>query len=77
MAWSPIVDITDRGFSYGDGLFETLAVHDGRPLLWERHMARLREGCERLAIAAPDVSVLEQEARQLCGGLRAPCSRSL
>ncbi len=64
-----VVDVTDRGFSYGDGLFETLAVHDGRPLLWERHMARLREGCERLTIAAPDVSVLEHEAQRLCEGL--------
>lgn len=63
------VDVTDRGFNYGDGLFETIAVRDGRPLLWQRHMVRLREGCKRLGIATPDVVVLKEEAQRLCEGL--------
>ncbi len=62
------LDANDRGFQYGDGLFETIAVRDGRALLWERHMARLREGCERLGIVPPDLAVLAQEAHALCGG---------
>lgn len=33
--------VQDRGLAYGDGLFETLAVRDGKPLHWDRHMARL------------------------------------
>ncbi len=32
------ISALDRGMQYGDGLFETLAVYAGRPLLWERHM---------------------------------------
>lgn len=63
------VDASDRGFNYGDGLFETIAVHDGRPLLWERHMERLRAGCGRLAIAVPDEDLLAREAHGLCTGL--------
>lgn len=63
------VDVNDRGFNYGDGLFETIAVRGGQPLLWRRHMVRLGEGCERLGIAAPDGAVLDKEARQLCDGV--------
>ncbi|MEC8917723.1 MAG: aminotransferase class IV, partial [Pseudomonadota bacterium] len=40
----------DRGLAYGDGLFETVLVRDGQPLLWEYHMARLRQGVERLSL---------------------------
>jgi 4-amino-4-deoxychorismate lyase len=51
---------------YGDGVFETLAVLDGEPLLWDRHCARLKQGCERLGIPAPDQTTLRAEADELC-----------
>ncbi|MCR3809620.1 aminodeoxychorismate lyase, partial [Pseudomonas aeruginosa] len=44
------LSVRDRGLAYGDGLFETLAVRAGTPRLLERHLARLEEGCRRLAI---------------------------
>jgi len=62
------VDLLDRGFQYGDGLFETIAVVDGQPARWERHMARLERGCERLAIPFPDPVLLRREAEQLSRG---------
>jgi 4-amino-4-deoxychorismate lyase len=40
------------------GLFETIAVINGRPRLLERHLARLSEGCRRLGILAPAHPVL-------------------
>lgn len=45
-----IVDIRDRGLAYGDGLFETMRVVDGRIPLWLQHKARLLNGCEYLGI---------------------------
>jgi 4-amino-4-deoxychorismate lyase len=63
------VPVTDRGFNYGDGLFETIAVFNGRPCLWEQHLTRLGEGCQRLAIPRPDASLLANEARTLCRGI--------
>ncbi|MDE1166371.1 MAG: aminodeoxychorismate lyase [Pseudomonas sp.] len=42
--------LKSRGLAYGDGLFETIAVKAGQPLLLARHLARLAEGCQRLAI---------------------------
>jgi len=46
------LSVTDRGLAYGDGVFETIAVKAGRPLLFERHLQRLEWGCNRLAITA-------------------------
>lgn len=60
------LDATDRGLHYGDGLFETIAVHQGRPQLWAAHMSRLVEGGARLGITLPDQAVLAAEAAQLC-----------
>lgn len=44
------LSLKDRGLAYGDGLFETIAVRSGKPLLLERHLQRLVEGCRRLAL---------------------------
>lgn len=60
------VSIRDRGFQYGDGLFETLAVTQGKPIFWERHMRRLQHGTERLGLTPPPESLLRQEAGQIC-----------
>lgn len=46
----------DRGFLYGDGLFETIRVHDARPFLWEWHMMRLTDGSVSLGIALPQTT---------------------
>lgn len=62
------LDPRDRGLHYGDGLFETLDVRNGQPRHWQRHMARLERGCRRLMLPLPDVSLLEQEARNVCAG---------
>ena len=47
------IDPSDRGFTLGDGLFETLKVHDGRPAHLARHLARLRQGAALLGIEVP------------------------
>jgi len=47
------VSIRDRGFTYGDGLFETIAVRNGKPRFIDYHMERLLESCQRLGIPYP------------------------
>ena len=59
------IDALDRGLCYGDGLFETLAIVDGRPQWWQQHRERLHDGCRRLGIAMPDEDVLLQELNRL------------
>lgn len=53
------VPVTDRGLAYGDGLFETIAVVDGKPKLLAAHLARLQRGAERLVIAGLDFNAIE------------------
>ena len=48
-----VLPLNDRGLAYGDGVFETVLVRDGTPLLWDAHLARLTRGCERLGFPAP------------------------
>lgn len=62
-----VVSATDRGLQYGHGLFETIAVRDGRPCRLDRHLARLRDGCRRLGIAAPDEELVAREIVAVAG----------
>lgn len=48
------VSVADRGFAYGDGLFETMAVVDAECPAWSYHIARLAHGCKILNIKLPD-----------------------
>ena len=59
----------DRGFHYGDGLFETVAWVEGHPCLWQRHLTRLEEGAVRLGIAPPARDDLLREAQAAAGDL--------
>ncbi|ARU56294.1 branched-chain amino acid aminotransferase/4-amino-4-deoxychorismate lyase [Oleiphilus messinensis] len=52
--WQDGVPVTDRGFAYGDGLFETVLVNNGRLTLWHYHLKRLVEGAKCLKIPLPD-----------------------
>ena len=52
----PISDISvsDRGLSYGHGVFETIRIAHQQSPLWELHMARLQRGCVQLKINLPE-----------------------
>lgn len=47
------MSIHDRGFLYGDGLFEAVRVYEGKPFLWKDHIARFQYGCEVLKLRCP------------------------
>ena len=48
-----VVSVFDRGFLYGDGLFEAVRIHNRKPFRWEQHLHRLAGGAAFLGIAMP------------------------
>jgi len=60
-----VVDISDRGFQYGDGLFETILIRDNKPIFLAEHLQRLMRGCRALGIPPPEHQMLSDEARHL------------
>lgn len=47
------IDPRDRGFTLGDGLYETIRVHDGAPTRVAAHVMRLVRGCALLGFPPP------------------------
>jgi len=47
------VSVFDRGFLYGDSVFETLRTYGGRPFALDEHLARLARSAERVLIRLP------------------------
>ncbi|NOQ79526.1 MAG: aminodeoxychorismate lyase [Gammaproteobacteria bacterium] len=49
-----VIDVNDRGLTYGDGIFETIAYVNGELHNWHLHWQRLCSGAERLSLSIPD-----------------------
>ena len=47
------VSVMDRGFIFGDGVYEVVPVYAGRPFRFPQHMARLDRSLSELRIANP------------------------
>jgi 4-amino-4-deoxychorismate lyase len=61
------LSVFDRGLHYGDGVFETIACHSGRPRFLPLHLERLVAGCARLGIRPPALESVRAEIEQLAG----------
>ena len=55
--WLPItqakVSVLDRGFVFGDGVYEYVPVIDGRPYRLAGHLARLANSCREIGLRNP------------------------
>ncbi len=58
------VPIDDPGFQAGFGLFETIAIREGRLLDLEPHLERLTRGASRMGIELPGADALRSVARE-------------
>jgi len=47
------VPVLDRGFVFGDGIYEVVPVYAGRPFRWRQHRARLGRSLAAIRIADP------------------------
>lgn len=64
-----LIEVADRSLHYGDGLFETIRVRDGRLCRWPQHDRRLAFGAMRLGIPRPEPDPLLTEALSIAHGL--------
>lgn len=47
------IDIEDRGYQYGDGLYEVIRVYQGQLFMVEEHVSRLWQGAEKISLTLP------------------------
>ncbi|HUV38200.1 MAG TPA: aminotransferase class IV [Planctomycetota bacterium] len=50
-----LVPAEDRGYNFGDGLYEVVVSYDGRIWALERHLLRLRDGIRALELEGADI----------------------
>ncbi|MBI3136829.1 MAG: aminotransferase class IV [Bacteroidetes bacterium] len=59
----------NRAYIYGDGLFESIRVVNGKPINLENHLKRLSEGMKMLRMTVPEkfsLQFFEEEIQALC-----------
>ena len=47
------IPVLDRGFIFGDGIYEVVPVYDGMPFRWPHHLARLERSLAKIGISNP------------------------
>jgi branched-subunit amino acid aminotransferase/4-amino-4-deoxychorismate lyase len=77
------IPVADRGFRFGDGVFETIKIVNGVPYAWEFHLSRMMDGLAALHITIPmyDMPALVRaqlhKNKQMNGYLRIAISRGV
>ena len=67
------IDVLDRGFLYGDAVFEALRTYRGAPDALDLHLARLEQSCSILHIVPPVArDQLAREVVAAVAAVRAP-----
>ncbi len=56
-----LVDIEDRGFQFADGVYEVIAVYQGKPFKLREHLERLVFSAAELEISCPGIAELQEE----------------
>lgn len=82
-AANAMLPVADRGLRFGDGVFETLQIHNGVPYQWEAHSERLTAGLAAIRIPPLNVDLqhhvrlLLQRNQAQSGSLRISVTRGV
>ena len=63
-----LIPANDRGFIFGDGIYEVVRILEGRVFAWDAHAARMAQGLAGIRIDAfgpADVAVLHDVCTRL------------
>ncbi|MED1864561.1 D-amino-acid transaminase [Fictibacillus nanhaiensis] len=60
------VDPEDRGYLFGDGIYEVVFVYDKKPFAFHEHFTRFEQSAEKLELAMPyDISTFKKLTEEL------------
>ena len=62
---SSTLPVTDRGLQYGDGVWETILIKQGKAILLEEHLNRLQFGLNRLRINHLNIKDLHEDLEKI------------
>nr|WP_176555875.1 D-amino-acid transaminase [Virgibacillus ndiopensis] len=48
-----LINIEDRGYQFGDGIYEVIGVYDGNPLMLDEHLERLERSAREVLLTLP------------------------
>nr|WP_308430706.1 D-amino-acid transaminase [Lentibacillus kapialis] len=61
-----VIDIEDRGYQFGDGIYEVMGVYNGKPLMMDEHMERLERSAREIRLTLPaSTKVLKNNLEKL------------
>ncbi|WP_106496534.1 D-amino-acid transaminase [Lentibacillus sp. Marseille-P4043] len=61
-----VIDIEDRGYQFGDGIYEVIGVYDGNPLMLDEHLERLARSAREVQLTLPSsISDLKNNLEKL------------
>lgn len=49
----PLIDIEDRGYQFGDGVYEVIGVYNRMPFMMDEHMERLERSANEIELKLP------------------------
>src|SRR5262245_26356760 len=59
-----MIPVMDRGFLFGDAVYEVLRIYQGKPWLLREHMERLAHSLDAIRIRSVDLKRLEARMLQ-------------
>ena len=62
------VPVLDRGFLYGDSVYEVVRTYGGRPFALDRHMQRMERTAERIGLTLPGREKILTELQRTLDG---------
>ncbi len=74
-AATPVLSVTDHGFTVGDGVFESIKTIQGQPFALTMHLERLRRSAAGIGLPEPDDAGVRRGVAEVLDGATDPLGR--